>query len=455
MSEGSTLAFLEARERFLPLQPETILERVLADPRFSPKERDQFQTLMEMIQARFHFEFQKDIEKLKRAYDPFDPDCDTLLPTEPSPQDRDAHYERLREGFRKLLVDGNYVELTRDQLLECLQLQTFAGLLVKVNLDEYKDLHVFYRGLRDDLRWRRSWIPPWKKIPRKVRLFKRVALLVRTAEKKSDLILFKLFKDVVLEDLKMITPRLRIQMRLFDKLKVGSTVVGGLFAPVLKIVMAAAFSPILLLIVVGGCLGAFVKGIFSFLTCKTKYMQTLSSSLYFQNLANNVSALTRLVDAAEAEEAKELLLAYFILYLERGRDYTLRELDKRVEQWLHEQFRIDVDFEAGDAVRKLAEKGLLVEREVPAAPVDDDDGKAAQSTPQAAGNLQRKILKVYDLPTTLRRLDAWWDDYFSASEHGRPGDDRIADAQWPPSSEPPELGSRPREWGPEESSHES
>ena len=77
-----------------------------------------------------------------------------------------------------------------------------------------------------------------------------------------------------------------------------------MFRTTLKLVAAAIgtaalLSPVVLVIVVVGFVGAFFKGVFSFLTSKTKYMQTLSSSLYHKNLANNVSALTRLVDAAD------------------------------------------------------------------------------------------------------------------------------------------------------------
>ncbi|NQT13748.1 MAG: DUF3754 domain-containing protein, partial [Planctomycetes bacterium] len=262
---------------------------------------------------------------------------------------------------------------------------------------------------------------PWREKARKVRVFKRVALLVRTVEDDKDVIYMKLFKDVVLEDLKMLTPQVQIQMPVFAKFKIGSTVAGSLFAPALKLVMAAAFSTLLFVIVLAGCIGALVKGVFSFLSSKTKYMQTLSSSLYFQNLANNTSALARLVDAAEAEEAKEMLLAYFILYTERDRDYTMEELDQRVEEWVFEQFDERVDFEVDDAVRKLIQKDLMVERVVPP--------PATSEAPQSAA---RRILKVWDLTTTLRRLDEWWDNYFMANNNGDPANDRLADGHWPP-----------------------
>jgi hypothetical protein len=416
MSGGDTLDFLETRERFLPIQASAIEARALEDRRLSPQEREQFETLFTMVRARFHFEFLERIEQLKAVYDPFDPDRDTLPLRELSPEAREAQFEELEDRFRKLLVEGNYVELSREQLVACLELPSVLGLRVRVNLDEYKDLHVFYRGLRHEERPAGLGFLHWKKKVRKVRVFKRVALLVRTHENGEDVVILKLFKDVVLDDVKMLAPRVRVQMRMLDKLMVGSTVAGGLVTALVKLLMAAVLSLTLFVIVFSGCIMAMVKGVLGFMSSKTKYMQRLSSHLYFQNLANNVSVLTRLVDAAEAEEAKELLLAYFILYVERHRDYTMEELDRRVEEWIREEFGLDVDFEVDDAVRKLIEKGLMVQR------------------PVAAGE-PRAILKVYDLPTALRRLDESWDNYFTASADWDAGADRLADADWPPASQ--------------------
>lgn len=435
MEADSSLAFLESRERFLPVPAPLVLERVLEDPRLSDEERDWFRTFLKMLQARFHFEFLDQIEQLKVLYDPFDPDRETLPLRRLSPDEREAQFAELKERFRRLLLGGNYVELSREQLAACLELQPFGGLAVRADLDQYRDLLVFYRGLREEERWQPLWYFPFRKRCRTIRVFKRVALLVRTADDGEDgdeVVLLKLFKNVVLEDVKMITPRVRVQMRVFDKLKIGSTVVGSLVAPVFKLMMAAAFSTFLFVIVLAGCIGAFVKGVFSFLSSKTKYMQTLSTSLYFQNQANNASVLTRLVDAAEAEESKELLLAYFLLYVERDRDYTMEELDRRVETWLRARFDVDVDFEVDDAVRKLIEKDLVVERVVEPAPAAlARGGSAAEGSPGESPE-PRRILKVYDLPSSLRRLDEWWDNFFVAAGGGDSSDDRLADGDWPP-----------------------
>ncbi len=398
-----SLDFLETHERFLPVKEEAILRRILADGGCSDEQRQQFCLFLDMVRARFHFEFVDEINSLKRLYDPFDPDRDTQLLAELSAQEREEAFSELRRRYEKLLLSSNYVKLSREQLLACMESRNELGLSVRVNLDDYEVLDVFYRGIRAAQQSYRTWSTLFRKRTVPVRMFSRVAILVRRRharrgkEPARDVVLMKLFKDIVLEDLKMTSPEVRVRMKLLDKLKVGGTVAGGLAAPTIKLFTAAIISPLVLLVIVAGFVGAFFKGVFSFLTSKTKYMQTLSSSLYYKNLANNVSALTRLVDTAEAEEIKELLLAYYILYSERGAGYTMEELDARVEAWLRENFQLpNVDFEMADAVRKLIDKELI----------EVCEETAPDGTP-------RRVLKALDLEVALDRLDRWWDEYFS------------------------------------------
>ena len=243
-------------------------------------------------------------------------------------------------------------------------------------------------------------------------VFSRVAVLVQLAKSVNGPVHLKLFKNVVAEDLEMLLPHVRIRMRLVDHLKIGSSVAGGVLTAGIKVFTAAILSPWVLLLIISGCMGAAVRAVFSFLSSKTKYMQTLSSNLYFQNVANNASALAHLIDCAESEECKELLLAYCILYVERDEDYSQPELDRRVEQWLRAEFGVAADFDVRDAVGKLAEKGLLVRRAV---------------TRDGGSNAPAEVLKVLDLPSSLRRLDAELDAryaYHQATES--PAGDRLA-----------------------------
>jgi len=395
-----SLEFLARRERFLPVQEATLLEWVLEDPRLSDAERSGFRQWFEMISARFHHEFRGNLGHLLSLYDPFDPDRDTLPLAEVRADEFGPRQAGLSKAVAELLDTGNYLELPRSQILSCVELQTGTGLTVVANLDEYEDVHVFYRGVRRQSRRRRCMFRPWRFVEQQTHVFSRAVLLVRLARDPTH-VFIKVFKNVVAEDLEMILPQVRICMRWLDMLKIGSSAAGSVATASWKLFTAAFLSPVLFGFVLSGFVAATVKASLSFFASKTKYLQTLTANLYFQNLANNRSSLTLLLASAEAEEVKEILLAYYMLYVEREHDYTLQELDHRVEAWLSERLGAAVDFEVNDAVQKLVDKGLVVEREEGA----------------------RRVLKVYDLPSTLARLDQAWDDcYHHPRPHGSAGE---------------------------------
>lgn len=413
------LPFLEARERFLPVTQAALQDKMLRDERLSGPERDQLRQLFAMIADRFHWESRGTLEHLKALYEPLDPDRESLsivsAPAADAPGPKD-----FARAWEQLLLGANYVEMPRQQILACVEYQSETGLAVRASLADYAQLRVLYRGVRHQQRTFRPWLTPWRRCTETVHVLSRVAMLVRLASPHDQPVFLKLFKNVVAEDLEMLLPHVKIRMRWLDQVKIGSSVAGGVATAAWKAFSAAMLSPWLFLLILFGLAGATLRSVFSFFSSKTRYLHLLTSRLYFQNLANNTSLLAHLIDEAEAEECKELLLAYYILYLERHRDYTQQELDRRVEQWLQSKFGLNVDYEVSDAIRKLQEKDLLVRRPL----------AASRST--CAGD----VLKVYDLPSALRRLDEAWDNHWCFDRSRSPIEDRLADGSWPPLAAP-------------------
>jgi len=88
-------------------------------------------------------------------------------------------------------------------------------------------------------------------------------------------------------------------------------------------------------------------------------MKALADNLYFKNLDNNAGVFHTLVDAAEEEDFKEVILAYTFL-LKSPEGLTAQELDQQVEAWFKQKYQCPLDFEISDALSKL-EKMQLVE----------------------------------------------------------------------------------------------
>jgi hypothetical protein len=139
-----------------------------------------------------------------------------------------------------------------------------------------------------------------------------------------------------------------------------------------------------------GTLGGFLfKQISKYKNRKIKFMKALSDNLYFKNLDNNAGVFYHLIDAAEEEEFKEAVLAYYFLLTAKD-PLTKSQLDGRIENWLAERWDCQIDFEIGDAVNKLQRLNLI-----------QQDGE---------------ILKGVPLGEAKQQLDAIWDNFFTYNQ---------------------------------------
>ena len=147
-----------------------------------------------------------------------------------------------------------------------------------------------------------------------------------------------------------------------DKLKIGVTggggTAGGAFTLATK--LSATVEPMSLIIALGGFAGVLWRQIKNIFTHQTRYMAALAKNLYFYNLDNNVGVLTYMIDMAEAEESKEALLAYLFLSANE-KNLSRDELDKQIEAYMLERYKIPMDFEVDDGVEKLLELGIVYE----------------------------------------------------------------------------------------------
>jgi hypothetical protein len=118
--------------------------------------------------------------------------------------------------------------------------------------------------------------------------------------------------------------------------------------------VAGLFGPLALIA------GYGYKTWYSFQVAKQTYSLQLTQSLYYQNLDNNGGVVFRLLDEAEEQEIREVLMAYFYLWRYAGdRGWTEKELDDYIEMDLERRLKLEVDFEIDDAIRKLQAAGIV------------------------------------------------------------------------------------------------
>lgn len=355
-----------------------------------PDDLTQLRAICELLVKIYHLEFHAELEHMKRAYAPFNPDLDDEnfdLSDTPSSE----RATQLAEHLRTVLERGNYECLTDGDLDKALTERSLFALDIVVDTTVYEELVLFARGETV----RKVEVPRWfglSKTTIDVATFDRVCMYVRfktreqlDAERRRikqqrfdpGTTILKLFKNIPRADLEILFPNCNLQMRPIDKVFFGvPAVVGGI--PVLLKLAPLVFALAVLLgfrneqidtaSLVAGLTGLAVLGSYlfrqwgKFKNRRMLFIKELSENLYFRNLDNNEGVLTRLVDEAEEEECKEALLAYFFL-LRTPEGVSSAQLDGAVERWLRERFKISVDYEVSDGIAKLVNLGLVHERD--------------------------------------------------------------------------------------------
>lgn len=406
------LNFTSQREHFIPIRYEVMMDKILERSSLSEQEQKEIRYLGLMFEEHYHLDYHQDFLKLKDAFAPFNPDKETVYELEFSEEDKAQKRKILLDGIQKFLEVSNYRLMTQEDFNKCLTLQPFGGLSVQVDTKHFKEFHVYYRGVREvEVTDTFFWILKHK---RKTLQFCRIFVLaeyktnpteeearemkaggekpVFVPEEQAGTIIAKQFRDVPIEHLKIVAPEVKLNLPLFDKFKVGGTFFAGFGTAFLKLIYAAAFSIVVFAVLLVGIILAFLKGIFGFLNSRTKCMKKFSESLYHKSLSNNVAAVNMLLDQAETQEVKEALLAYYILYVHRDSQLTMKEMDDYAEAELRDAFNFDIDFEEDDALRKLIEKQLVTVH-----PGDTEETTRYQI--------------LLPIKAALQQLDSIWDNY--------------------------------------------
>lgn len=406
------LGFASEREHFIPIRYEVMLDKILERSSLSEQEKEEIRYLGLMFEEHYHLDYHQDFLKLKDAFAPFNPDKETVYELEFSEEDKVQNRKILIDGIQKFLEVSNYRLMSQEDFNKCLTLQPYGGLSVQVDTKYFKEFKVYYRGIREvEVTDPFLWIFKRK---RKTLQFCRIFVLaeyktnptdeevkemkargekpVFIPEEQAGTIIAKQFRDVPIEYLKIVAPEVKLYLPLFDKFKVGGTFFAGFGTAILKLIYAAAFSFVVFIVLLVGIILAFLKGIFGFLNSRTKCMKKFSENLYHKSLSNNVAAVNMLLDQAETQEVKEALLAYYILYIHRDRNLTMKEMDDYAEAELLEAFNFDIDFEEDDALRKLIEKQLVTVL----------PGETEETT---------RYQILLPIKSALQQLDSIWDNY--------------------------------------------
>lgn len=439
------MAVYSDREAFIPYRRGDLISLCLEDGELKSTDVPSFRLFCELVSAYYHFQFHSDLEKLKDNYAPFNPDADTKFISYPEPHQQAEMAHQLVTDFETLLARANYVSLSPASLQRAFKEKSLLELNTQVDFNDFDCMVCYCRGDTYKVTEVKKF---FRKLQQTVDVFERVVLLLRFKDSanfinkkaKRDSLGFKpgkiyvyLYKNIPKFDIEFIFPNVKISMTWKDRLLLGIPAIGAAIPLVVKIlpqllliigvilfvtfgsldieqlkvseeevrnVMPVLVTMLSLVVTLGGF--AF-KQYASYKNKKIKYQKNVTETLFFKNLASNTGAFHSLIDAAEEEECKEIILVYYHLLTSKS-PLTLEQLDNRIEAWMSEKFGTKIDFDINGPLRNLeAIRGKINSHG--SGSVSNSDLSLLRVDPQ--GNCH-----VLCLDEALKVMDYVWDNAF-------------------------------------------
>jgi Protein of unknown function (DUF3754) len=383
------------RAHFIPVSRYGLRAKLVEMLKEDGGDERQWQRALDCLAAWRHQQYRVRLLDLLEDYLPFSPDSDTANLIEYDNAGTEKARREFIDGVETLLIQANYVRLEADDLRRILAERSPHGLSLQVDLSEFDDLVLYYRGVDVAVEQDRD---PWRLFLKtnhvEVRIFQRLFLMLKL--KPSDVriaeimatkqlprdkaermvrarrrhlpigvaashIYVKVFKRIPQVDLEMLFPNTKIAFKPLDKVKLLVTCGGGTAAGVMGTAtkILAATNPFTLAFGLLGFSAVVFRQVMNFFNTRNRYMMVLAQNLYFCSLANNRGALTLIADAAEEEDVKEDMLLYTFLAKGSGRGARLDAIKEEIGKFLSERCGVDVSFDADDALARLITDGIV------------------------------------------------------------------------------------------------
>ena len=391
------MAVYQNREAFIPYSRQEIIELCIADGKIAREEEQDFRDFCNILAAYYHFKLHRSLEVLKANFVPFDPDVDLDRSLE-NPLDalNIGHQEDdLINTFISILERANYYPISKNTLNKALLEGSLFDIKTEVNFDDFEKMICYCRGDSSDTVTFKTW--NLKTVERKIDIYRRVILLIKFKEEKhfkdkpakNEELNFKpgktyvyLYKNLSKLDLEFIFPNVKMSMNWKDRVLFGVPAIGAAIPLGLKIIpqlilivgvvvyLTLGHQPfdelqvkeedvrnitpliiaILSLIITMG--GFAFKQYTAYKNKQIKFQKSVTETLFYRNIANNSGVFKYIIDAAEEEECKEIILAYYHL-LASNKPLTPSQLDDRIESWMEERFNTKIDFDITKPIHNL------------------------------------------------------------------------------------------------------
>ena len=383
------------REAFIPYSRQEIIELCIADG-IAIAQQQKFRDFCHILSAYYHFKLHHSLETLKSNFVPFNPDLEPNRLTKQLDSNLSQRKEdNLIDTFETILKQANYYPISQAKLQKALLEDSVFDLKTEVDFDDFERMVCYCRGDKIENITVKKWLI--KKVTQQVDVYRRVVLLIKFKEEqhfkdkpvakeelnfKPGKIYIYLYKNLSKLDIEFIFPNIKMSMNWKDRLLFGLPAVGAAIPLILKVLpqiililgvvvyLTLGHQPInelevkeedvrnitpLLIAVLSLIitLGGFAfKQYTSYKNKQVKFQKSVTETLFYRNIANNTGVFHYLIDAAEEEECKEIILVYYHL-LTSEKPLTPSQLDDRIEAWMEERFETKIDFDIDKPIRNL------------------------------------------------------------------------------------------------------
>ncbi|MDJ0723868.1 MAG: TMEM143 family protein [Prochloraceae cyanobacterium] len=433
------MAVYEDREAFIPYRRSDIIDMCLEDGKLSEADSQKFRDFCQILAAYFHFKFHHTLESIKYNFAPFDPDSDTQLRVEPTSVQKQKMQAKLIADFKHILERSNYIALSQAGLEKAFEEKSLIELKTDVDFNDFDEMVCFCRGDIYKLTTVTKFF--FRKVPLTIDTFERVALLIKIKEadyfkkKKIDpekleftpgKVYVYLYKNIPKFDLEFLFPNVQTSMTVKDRLFFIVPAIGAAVPTVIKVLPQLLFIVGVISFVITGIssfgnfseeqmknlmpaliatlslsmtLGGFAfKQYTSYKTKQIQFQKNITETLFFRNLGINAGVFKTLIDAAEEEETKEIILVYYHLLTSKN-SLNPEQLDDRIEEWMEKKFDTKIDFDINGPLDNLKNiRGKLNESDREDLPLLQFDDR---------GNCQ-----ILELDKAKTIIDYIWDNAF-------------------------------------------
>jgi hypothetical protein len=396
---NSVVSSYENRGAFIPYRRSDLIELCLEEGRLKGTTAETFRQFCDVLSAFYHFKFHAYLERLKDNYAPFNPDAATRS----RPSHRVTSEQQLIEDFQALLERANYIPISTESLQRAIEERSLIDVVTKVNFDDFEQSICYCRGDVYEIVQEKKFF--FRTVEKTVDLFERVILLIKFKEAahfqnqkflffptpnftptasgfQADKIYVYYYKNVPKFDMELLFPNIQTSMTWKDRLLFLIPAIGAAIPLSLKalpqfvlIVETLIFMMFGAVAILGWQINAqevrdfmpvltaslsllVVLGSFSFRQYSKykskliRFRKNITDTLFFRNLANNGTAFQTLVDEAEEEECKEIILVYYHL-LTSDRALTAQQLDEQIETWMARNHKTYINFDINGPINNL------------------------------------------------------------------------------------------------------